>query len=212
MSIITIRSLVQLAVVGISTAAAIAPPAITATPYGLITRKVQLHDGTTITIGENPNLVFTPESPNGSKDTKHKRVDWQELDISSPIQDFCWDESRPQFSYGSSAPLAADCQKIVDYYSGVRNFGVRGKWTLYPYDLENGKVVPLVKVDGCQFQLTLSGEIGQKVYWGDNDLVYYVNNQLKYAKDGRVQAEDFTACYVMDEKKYVQLKWRLVKA
>lgn len=215
MSTHSLRALVQLALVGLSTAAAIASSAITgftAIPDGLVAREVQLPNGSTITIAENPNIVFTPESPNDSKDTKHKRVDWQEYSLSDGVQDFCWDESRPQFSYGTSAPLAADCQKIVDYYSGVRKAGVRGKWTLYPSDLANGKVVPLVKVDGCQFTLTLSGKMGQKVFWGDNDLVYYVDNQLKYAKDGRVQAEDYTACYVVDETKYVQLKWRLVKA
>ncbi|KAK3950574.1 hypothetical protein QBC32DRAFT_315709 [Pseudoneurospora amorphoporcata] len=184
MSTFSIRSLAQLALVGISTAAAIAPSAITAPPDSLITR----------------------EDPNDSPDMKHKRVEWQEFGLNDPIQDFCWDESRPQFTYGSSAPLAADCQKIVDYYSGIR-----GRWTLYPSDLANGKVVPLVKVEGCQFTLALSGELGHKVFWGDNDLVYYVSNQLRYAKDGRVQAEDYTAFFVMDEK-YVQLKWRLVKA
>ncbi|KAK1779340.1 hypothetical protein QBC45DRAFT_450886 [Copromyces sp. CBS 386.78] len=187
MSTFSIRSLAQLALVGISTAAAIAPSAITAPPDSLITREVQLPDGTTITIGENPNIVFTLEYPNDSKDMKHKRVEWQEFGLNDPIQDFCWDESRPQFTYG-------------------------GRWTLHPSDLANGKVVPLVKVEGCQFTLTLSGELGQKVFWGDHDLVYYVSNQLRYAKDGRVQAEDYTACFVMDEKKYVQLKRRLVKA
>lgn len=179
---------------------------------GLVAREVQLPDGSSMTISENPNFVFTTDPPDGSKDLKHKRVDWEQYTLNDPLQAFCWDESTPQFTFGNSAPLAVDCQKIVDYYSGAKKTGVRGKWTLYPSDFANGKVVTLVKVDGCQFTLALSGGMGQKVFWGDLDLVFYVGNQLQYAKDGRVQAEDYTACYVMDEKYYVQLKWRLVKA
>lgn len=204
---LTIRSLAQLALVGISTAAAIASSDVTATPDGLVTRKVQLSDGTTMTIAENPDIIFTPESPGDSKNLKHKRVDWQDLGTSAPLQDFCWDESIAKFTFGPSAPLASDCQKIVDHYANIR-----GKWTFHPSDFEGDKVVPLVKVDDCQFQVSLSGEMGQKVFFGDNDLRYYVSNQLKYAEDGRVQAEDDMACYVEDEKKYVQLHWELVKA
>ncbi|EGZ70247.1 hypothetical protein NEUTE2DRAFT_112849 [Neurospora tetrasperma FGSC 2509] len=50
-----------------STAVAIAPSALTVTQDALVTRKVQLPIDTIVTIGEDSNIVFAPESLNDSK-------------------------------------------------------------------------------------------------------------------------------------------------
>jgi hypothetical protein len=124
--------------------------------------------------------------------------------------DYCG-EANPQYSYGSSAPLAADCRAMYQAHPGPGYWAISAGETDYNAD----RWARLAASGTCAFEVRLSHEQeNNKVdfRFGTNDLSFYVKAHAKesQAKDGRVSVMSGVWCSRKPADGKVAVDWRIV--
>ncbi|KAK3381812.1 hypothetical protein B0H63DRAFT_214044 [Podospora didyma] len=170
------------------------------TTDGLVPRKFTLADGSTTTIYENPNVLFTrgaaPAAP------QHRSLISKRLSYSACggafSNDYCGEPNAVE-SYGSGTPLAADCSAIAQAYRNTC-----GYWTVTEVDgraagagdVPNGANgwVTLAQRGTCAFRVRLQTRPFQNLYFGTNDIQFYINTYVPHAKNGHIQAVSGVWC------------------
>jgi hypothetical protein len=124
--------------------------------------------------------------------------------------DYCG-EANPQYTYGSSAPLASDCKAMYQAHPGPGYWAISAGETDYNSD----KWARLAASGTCAFEVRLSHEQeNNKVdfRFGTNDLSFYVRAHAKesQAKDGRVSVMSGVWCSRKPADGKVAVDWRIV--
>ena len=154
----------------------------------MIPRQFTAPDGTPSTVYVNRNLDFT-SAPDGTATTKLSRRTIQFT--SGTRNDYC-SETTPDETFGSDAPLAADCLAIRDYMETIR-----GHYTVSPSDFSksSGGWAVIASSGTCSFgvRFQLAADTKQVVI-GTNDVHFYIGGYARDARDGRIRAEGTISC------------------
>jgi len=132
---------------------------------------------------------------------------------SSPPErdDYCG-EAVPTYTYGSSAPLATDCEAMPPLYPGP------GYWTVSTAETNAApdRWVRLVASGTCAFEVRWNSATApvQDYRFGSNDLGFYVRSHASryQAQDGRVSVKSGVWCSRNGtaEGGMASLDWRVV--
>ncbi|KAK4096348.1 hypothetical protein N658DRAFT_501686 [Parathielavia hyrcaniae] len=126
--------------------------------------------------------------------------------------DYCG-EANPQYSYGPSTPLAADCQATYQPYPGPGYWLVSAGETNAATD----QWVRLAASGTCAFEVRLSEPGANQPQvdfrFGTNDLRFYTKGHASewYAQDGRVSVRSGVWCSSPADG-MVTVHWRIVHA
>ncbi|KAJ9156822.1 hypothetical protein NKR19_g4138 [Coniochaeta hoffmannii] len=153
----------------------------------MIPRQFTAPDGTPSTVYVNRNLNFI-SSPDSTASTKLSRRTVQFTP--GTRNDYC-SETTPDETFGSDAPLAADCLAIKDYMETIR-----GHYTVSPGDFINKSGWAVIASSGtCSFgvKFQLAADTKQVVI-GTNDVHFYINGYARDARGGKIQAVGTISC------------------
>jgi hypothetical protein len=153
----------------------------------MVPRLVTAPDGTLSTVYVNRNLDFV-SAPKGTATTKLSRREI--LFTPGGRDDYCG-ETTPDETFGSGAPLAADCLVIKNHMETVN-----GYYTVSAGDFKTPTGWATIASSGtCSFAIKfqLTADI-TKVVIGTNDVHFYINGYARDAKNGRIEAIGTTSC------------------
>ncbi|CCC12873.1 hypothetical protein SMACR_08981 [Sordaria macrospora] len=198
------RSLAQLALISLASAAAISPGAYSPdSPYP--------------TPNFNPNLNFTSTTSTTSTDLNltRRRTDTGKFTPLFPPSlqpSFCpydtINQPQPLLSYdATTAPLASDCGHIIDF---IIDNNKQGYWTYDVTDLERKEGIVLMYYKTCAFKLVSDdgrvlvgaggdGKDGNKkseqFRFGVEELKFYLGTWLEKQRHGRLGAKGVVDCW-----------------
>ncbi|KAK3346504.1 hypothetical protein B0T25DRAFT_571638 [Lasiosphaeria hispida] len=115
---------------------------------------------------------------------------------------FCYDENWASFSYGETA-LVTDCLAIGAAYP----WPTLGCWTTLTRRLAAGR--PSSARETCAFRINFETPPAELVYFGAQDLTYFINTYSRYPVDGRITAWDSTRCNSNRSYTVLGINWRL---
>lgn len=156
-----------------------------------------------------PTALAAPITPSTAAPALSKRATYHP---SSPPErdDYCG-EAVPTYTYGPSAPLAADCQGMPQAYPGP------GYWTVSAAETNAAPDgwIRLVASGTCAFEVRWSWTGAAQDYrFGTNDLGFYVRGHANQAEaqDGRVSVKSGVYCSRdgTAEGGMIGLEWRVI--
>ncbi|KAK1755395.1 hypothetical protein QBC47DRAFT_460411 [Echria macrotheca] len=171
----------------------------TTNPYeGLTPREVTLRSGETVTIWENRALHFTETRSDSSPPTNlDRRLTYTTYTGTGGRNDYCG-ESDPTVTHPTGGALAADCNALrLAYTDPVTTIGVKGYWTVTAADFTGatGGWVTLAASGTCKFPIQYSGGGSpQTVYFGANDMQFYLGDALQGQTTGTILARGSVSC------------------
>lgn len=129
MSSISLRALVQQAVLGLAVLTKVAAMPVEAanSHESLIPRMFTRADGTKATVWENPAITFRTFSDSVDTPSLAKRLQYHTFTDGNGRNEYCG-ESNPHITTSDASPSSADCKAIADAYTDSKGSGVNGYW------------------------------------------------------------------------------------
>lgn len=142
----------------------------------------------------------------------NKRADYHAVSVLGD-SDYCG-EASPHYSFGDTAPLAADCTALYQANAGP------GYWQISPAETSSApdRWVRLAASGTCAFEVRQSPDGGAETVeyrFGTNDVRFYIRSHASEyeAKDGRVAANAVVACRLEGiPRGSARVDWRVVHA
>ncbi|KAK3935407.1 hypothetical protein QBC46DRAFT_323473 [Diplogelasinospora grovesii] len=161
----------------------------------LIPREVALPDGTLATVNENKGLMFTARQDQPHRAARSSSLDKRMTYTKGGRDDYCG-ETTPQETFGPATPLASDCLSIAYAYA----YPTDGFWTITPSDFNStvdgldGEWATIATSGTCAFKVKFQEPPAQTLYFGTNDLRFYIQTYVGDAQDGHIQVWGNIAC------------------
>lgn len=153
----------------------------------ILPREFTSPDGTLATVYVNRNLDFI-RAPKGTATTQLSRR--EVLFSPGNVDDYC-SETDPTETFGSDAPLAADCEAIKKHMKTID-----GHYTVSPGDFNPSTGWATIASSGtCSFAIKFQLAADTKtVVIGTNDVHFYLQGYLRDAQNGRINAVGTISC------------------
>lgn len=216
----SLRSWAQQALIGfaVMTHAATIPTTTRLDAHaGLVPREFTLADESKSTIYENLAIRFVKDSSSSAPESPHlaRRLSYQKYTTPNGRNDYCG-ESNPNLSFGATAPLASDCLAIADAYTeSIHTGGVKAYWVATANDFANapGGYLTLASHGTCKFLIKInSGQPLQTVYFGANDLRFYIRGAAQNAQSGKVEALGSVSCNNNTDGGFVSVEYKVTRS
>jgi hypothetical protein len=153
----------------------------------IVPRESTVLDDTLATVSVNRDLDFA-RAPKGTSTTRlSRRI---VVFTSSTDDDYC-SETDPTETFGSDAPLAADCDAIREHMETID-----GYFTVSPGDFNPSTGWATIASSGtCSFGIKFQLPADTKqVVIGTNDVHFYIEGYLPDAQNGKIKAIGTISC------------------
>ncbi|KAH8886199.1 hypothetical protein GQ53DRAFT_828203 [Thozetella sp. PMI_491] len=136
---------------------------------------------------EPRGVTFHPLGSASAAQSLSKRLTF----TSGGRDDYCG-EANPTFTYGDDTPVAADCAAISSAVAAISP----GFWTVDVSDFHPPNGWATIASSGtCQFALQFQvPSQTQSMFFGTNDLRFYINSYVGNSQNGHIQAIAGVAC------------------
>lgn len=192
-------------------------PTTTTSPLhaGLVPREFTLADGTKSIIYENRAIRFVEASSAPPAPHLARRLSYHTYTPPNGRNDYCG-ESNPNLSFGPTAAQASDCLAIADAYTeSINTGGVKAYWIATARDFANapGGYLTLASHGTCKFPIKINeGQPLQTVYFGANDLRFYIRGAVQSAQNGKIEALGSVSCNNNTDGFFVSVEYKVTRS